>query len=99
MAVGNTFGATALTSYGGFWISFAITLTPGGFGIIEAYGGESPMFLDAFGFYLTVPPPRASCLPNCHHRTLCTKINMPFANVQLAALHFHILPPSSTEQH
>lgn len=33
MAVGNTFGATALSSYGGFWISFAILLTPGGFGI------------------------------------------------------------------
>ena len=33
MAAGNTFGATALSSYGGFWISFAILLTPGGFGI------------------------------------------------------------------
>lgn len=28
MAVGNTFGATALSSYGGFWISFAILLIP-----------------------------------------------------------------------
>jgi succinate-acetate transporter protein len=28
MAVGNTFGATALSSYGGFWISYAIILTP-----------------------------------------------------------------------
>lgn len=28
MAVGNTFGATALSSYGGFWISFGIVLTP-----------------------------------------------------------------------
>jgi succinate-acetate transporter protein len=27
MAVGNTFGATALSSYGGFWISFAILLS------------------------------------------------------------------------
>ena len=33
MGIGNTFGATALSSYGGFWISFAILLTPGGFGI------------------------------------------------------------------
>merc|ERR1712000_582639 len=33
MAVGNTFGATALSSYGGFWIAFAILLTPGGFDI------------------------------------------------------------------
>lgn len=29
MAVGNTFGATALSSYGGFWIAVAIILTPG----------------------------------------------------------------------
>lgn len=28
VAIGNTFGATALSSYGGFWISFAILLTP-----------------------------------------------------------------------
>src|SRR6266487_1626442 len=37
MAVGNTFGATALSSYGGFWISYAIILTPGGFEIVAAY--------------------------------------------------------------
>ena len=44
MAIGNTFGATALSSYGGFWISFGIILTPGGFGIIDAYiaAGEDP---------------------------------------------------------
>jgi succinate-acetate transporter protein len=28
MAVGNTFGATALSSYGGFWIAYAALLTP-----------------------------------------------------------------------
>lgn len=28
MACGNTFGATALSSYGGFWISYAILLIP-----------------------------------------------------------------------
>jgi uncharacterized protein len=53
MAVGNTFGATALSSYGGFWISFAIVLTPGGFEIVTALGGEkSSAFLDSFGFFL-----------------------------------------------
>lgn len=53
MAVGNTFGATALSSYGGFWISFAIILTPGGFGIVSGLGGESnTQFLYSFGFYL-----------------------------------------------
>jgi len=53
MAVGNTFGATALSSYGGFWLSFAIVLTPGGFNIVESYGTEDPnAFNNAFGFYL-----------------------------------------------
>lgn len=28
MAVGNTFGATALSSYGGFWIAYGILLDP-----------------------------------------------------------------------
>lgn len=55
MAVGNTFGATALSSYGGFWISVGITLTPGGFGIVSALGGgTSDAFHDSFGFFLFV---------------------------------------------
>lgn len=53
MAVGNTFGATALSSYGGFWISFAIILTPGGFGIVTALGGvKDDLFLNSMGFFL-----------------------------------------------
>jgi len=53
MAVGNTFGATALSSYGGFWISFAIILTPGGFNIVtELGGGTSDDFLNSFGLFL-----------------------------------------------
>jgi succinate-acetate transporter protein len=54
MAVGNTFGATALSSYGGFWLSFAIILTPGGFNIVstlEANNNPLP-FLNSFGLYL-----------------------------------------------
>ncbi|OBT82388.1 hypothetical protein VE02_08491 [Pseudogymnoascus sp. 03VT05] len=51
MAVGNTFGATALSSYGGFWISFAIILTPGGFAIGDAYKNPND-FNHAIGFYL-----------------------------------------------
>lgn len=53
MAVGNTFGATALSSYGGFWLSFAIILTPGGFQIeptLLSYGAG--VWLDSFGLYL-----------------------------------------------
>ncbi|KAJ5911810.1 uncharacterized protein N7473_001113 [Penicillium subrubescens] len=56
MAAGNTFGATVLSSYGGFWISIAITFIPGGFGIIgaleEADSGSPIMFYNAFGLYL-----------------------------------------------
>jgi succinate-acetate transporter protein len=54
MAVGNTFGATALSSYGGFWLSFAIILTPGGFEIastLQKEGGETA-FLNSFGLFL-----------------------------------------------
>lgn len=56
MAVGNTFGATALSSYGGFWIAFAIVLTPGGFDIvasIEAADGGAG-FYNSFGLFLMV---------------------------------------------
>ena len=57
MAVGNTFGATALSSYGGFWIAVGIILTPGGFGIVTslttAEGSVKP-FLDSFGLFLMV---------------------------------------------
>jgi hypothetical protein len=55
MAVGNTFGATALSSYGGFWIGTAIILTPGGFEIIASLEKTSTVTLyDSFGFYLMV---------------------------------------------
>ncbi|MCJ1412165.1 hypothetical protein MMC19_006257 [Ptychographa xylographoides] len=55
MAVGNTFGATALSSYGGFWIAFGIILTPGGFDIqasLTSADGSAAEFLDSFGFFL-----------------------------------------------
>ncbi|RFU32539.1 hypothetical protein B7463_g3794, partial [Scytalidium lignicola] len=55
MAVGNTFGATALSSYGGFWLSFAIVLTPGGFDIQAAYATDTAGpddFTNAFGLFL-----------------------------------------------
>lgn len=38
-AAGNTFGSTAFSSYGGFWISFGILLTPG-FGITAALAND-----------------------------------------------------------
>lgn len=56
MAVGNTFGATALSSYGGFWLSFAIILTPGGFEIEETViaADGATGFANEFGLYLMV---------------------------------------------
>lgn len=56
MAVGNTFGATALSSYGGFWLSFAIVLTPGGFEIMSSLeeAGGATMWNNSFGLYLMV---------------------------------------------
>ncbi|KAI0294185.1 GPR1/FUN34/yaaH family-domain-containing protein [Russula brevipes] len=47
----NTFGATAFTSYGAFWLSFATLLIPGS-GIGEAYGADADMLEDALGIYL-----------------------------------------------
>lgn len=58
MAVGNTFGATALSSYGGFWIAFGIVLTPGGFQIVSsletADGGSPTEFHNSFSLFLWV---------------------------------------------
>jgi hypothetical protein len=58
MAIGNTFGATVLSSYGGFWISLAITFIPGGFNIMgaleEADKGSPEMFYNSFAMYLFV---------------------------------------------
>lgn len=61
MAVGNTFGATALSSYGGFWIAYGILLTPnwnilgkGGPYATEATAAIDPkMGESAVGFFLT----------------------------------------------
>ncbi|KAI0107320.1 GPR1/FUN34/yaaH family-domain-containing protein [Hypoxylon sp. NC0597] len=50
MAVGNTFGATALSSYGGFWISYAIVLTPG-FAVLDEYSKLEQN--SVLGFFLT----------------------------------------------
>lgn len=57
MAAGNTFGATALSSYGGFWIALGITFTPG-FQIMselqKADNGSTDIFYDSYGLFLMV---------------------------------------------
>ncbi len=45
---GNTFGATAFCSYGGFWLAVGVTLTPA-FNILASYG---PSFHAALGYFL-----------------------------------------------
>ncbi|CAE6435663.1 unnamed protein product [Rhizoctonia solani] len=51
-AAGNTFGATAFSMYGGFWLSFGAIYWPGS-GILEAYTGEAASQLpSALGIYL-----------------------------------------------
>ncbi|KAL8286708.1 hypothetical protein RQP46_004236 [Phenoliferia psychrophenolica] len=49
-AVGNTFGATAFSSYGGFWLSYAIIISPWS-GVGAAYT-DKVEFEHAVGFYL-----------------------------------------------
>ncbi|CCH60930.1 hypothetical protein TBLA_0D04340 [Henningerozyma blattae CBS 6284] len=51
IAVENTFGGTALCSYGGFWMSFASLYIPW-FGIQAAYEGHEKELGNAIGFYL-----------------------------------------------
>jgi succinate-acetate transporter protein len=48
---GNMFGATAFTSYGAFWMSFATILIPGS-GVIEAYAANPEQLPNALGIYL-----------------------------------------------
>ncbi|KAH9021654.1 GPR1/FUN34/yaaH family-domain-containing protein [Lactarius deliciosus] len=50
-ATGNTFGATAFTSYGAFWLSFATLFIPNS-GIGAAYAATPGMEDDAIGIYL-----------------------------------------------
>lgn len=52
MAVGNTFSATALSSYGGFWIAYGLLLTP----TWNVLGEDGPYAGDTgsvMGFFLT----------------------------------------------
>lgn len=51
IALENTFGATALCSYGGFWLSFGAIYIPW-FGILEAYKDKESDLGNALGFYL-----------------------------------------------
>jgi len=52
--VGNNFGATAFTSYGDFWLSYAAILIPG-FGVVPGYleaGVDAHALDNALGIFL-----------------------------------------------
>lgn len=51
IALENTFGGTALCSFGGFWLSFAAIYIPW-FGILDAYKDSDNDLNNALGFYL-----------------------------------------------
>ncbi|CAO3676966.1 hypothetical protein G6F70_007370 [Rhizopus microsporus] len=48
---GNTFGATAFSSYGGFWLSFGMIFIPGA-NITGSYGGNTAILERSLGYYL-----------------------------------------------
>ncbi|GAV54432.1 hypothetical protein ZYGR_0AL01640 [Zygosaccharomyces rouxii] len=51
LALENTFGGTALCSYGGFWMSFSSLYIPW-FGIVDAYKDDQGQMGNAVGIYL-----------------------------------------------
>ncbi|CDO91672.1 unnamed protein product [Kluyveromyces dobzhanskii CBS 2104] len=51
IALENTFGGTALSSFGGFWMSFSTLYIPF-FGIADAYEEHPEQFASAVGFFL-----------------------------------------------
>lgn len=54
MAVGNTFGATALSSYGGFWLAWGLLEFPWtSRGVADEYGTKTGSLASAAGIFLT----------------------------------------------
>jgi succinate-acetate transporter protein len=52
MILGNTFAATAFAGYAGFWLSFAIILTPGSRIVSDLEGVSNLTFFYSVGFFL-----------------------------------------------
>lgn len=48
---GNTFGATAFSSYGGFWLAFACIYIPGT-DVAASYKGDSALMGKSVGYFL-----------------------------------------------
>ncbi|KAF7775627.1 hypothetical protein Agabi119p4_4020 [Agaricus bisporus var. burnettii] len=53
IALKETYASTVLSSYGAFWMSYATIFIPGS-GVLDAFGGPTEEFNQAFGLYLMV---------------------------------------------
>lgn len=84
MVYGNTFGSTALTSYGRFWISLAIIMTPARFRIQASYD-SSGHSSHAFGRMVPLGIARPFLFIACPSRTfhLSTLIPSPLRLVYI----------------
>jgi succinate-acetate transporter protein len=51
MARGNTFGYSALSAYAVFYGGYGVILCPS-LGVLESYGGATPEYHNALGFYI-----------------------------------------------
>jgi len=97
MAAGHTFGATALSSYGGFWISYAIIET-GGMGLIAEYDSKAELN-HAVGFFLagwalfTFMCLLCTFKSNVAFVTLFVFLEITFLLLTMA--HFQLLPDGS----
>ena len=65
MAVGNSFGALALTSYAGFWFSYAAVFIPS-LNIAAAYKDNPSEFATAIAHYLMCTSPKTPSCPQSH---------------------------------
>ncbi|KAI9263412.1 GPR1/FUN34/yaaH family-domain-containing protein [Phascolomyces articulosus] len=89
---GNTFGATAFSSYGGFWLSYAIMFIPGA-NIREAYEGHPGALEHSLGIYLTAWAIFTALMLIACHRSSVAMIALFFfltvTFILLAAADFH----------
>ncbi len=85
LRVGNTFGATAFASYGGFWMSLA-ALHIKSFGFLDAYAGYPASYLNnALGIYLFAWCLFSLLMTVASHRTTAVLVSL-FATVAVTFL-------------
>ncbi|KAI9499684.1 GPR1/FUN34/yaaH family-domain-containing protein [Zychaea mexicana] len=89
---GNTFGATAFSSYGGFWLSYAIMFIPGA-NIQAAYDDHPGLLAHSLGIYLTAWAIFTALMLIAAHRSSVAMIALFFCLtitfILLAAADFH----------